>query len=190
VTQNPSTLRSFAPEIVRPGASSCAVPRPAGVTSTLDREDPPLRAASLRSPALRSESPRSLEQTGCDLKPEIHGRREVAAASYTLTGTGKNSCRAPARIVDAAHELPEILKFSADTELALFMFGDAIAEYLTQLFRKALRPHVVASAVARPEALTPEATQEEMELLLWFSDQLEETRRRFAPHLLLGRSAG
>jgi hypothetical protein len=87
-------------------------------------------------------------------------------------------------------ELPEILKFSADTELALFMFGDAIAEYLTQLFRKALRLHVVASAVARPEALTPEATQEEMELLLWFSDQLEETRRRFAPHLLLGRSAG
>ena len=71
----------------------------------LDSGDPPLRTASRRSSALRSVSPLSPEPTGCDPTPETLEGHEVATAPYHLDGTGKSSCRAPARIVDAAHDL-------------------------------------------------------------------------------------
>ena len=107
--QNRSTLRLSREEIVPPGASWAVVsgsthPRiPLGDALAYHRGDPPLRAASLRSPALRgSVSPRSCERTGCDRKPQPLGCRVVAAAPYHLDETGKSRCRAPARIVDAA----------------------------------------------------------------------------------------
>jgi len=96
---------------VLPGASwalaSGSIPFriPPGAAMAFDRGDSPLCAVSLRSPALRSVSPRSPERTGCDPTPETLDRRAVATASYHLNGTGKNSCRAPARIVDAEQSL-------------------------------------------------------------------------------------
>ena len=75
----------------------------------LDRGNPPLHAASLRSPALRSVFPRSSERTGCDPTPETLECREVATAPYHLDETGKSSCRAPARIVDAAQVTARLL---------------------------------------------------------------------------------
>ena len=103
-TRRPSPLRS-----VRPGASWALAsgsirPRiPVRAAIALDSGDPPLRADSLRSPALRCVSPLSPEPTGCDKAPKTLEGREVATAPYHPHGTGKSSCRAPARIVDAAH---------------------------------------------------------------------------------------
>ena len=82
---------------------------PLGAPMAFDGGDPPLRAASLRSPALRSVSPPSPERTGCDPTPETLDRRAVATAPYHLDRTGKNSCRAPATIVDAAHCAPSMM---------------------------------------------------------------------------------
>ena len=106
-TRRPSPLRS-----VRPGASWALAsgsirPRiPVRAAIALDSGDPPLRADSLRSPALRCVSPLSPEPTGCDKAPKTLEGREVATAPYHPHGTGKSSCRAPARIVDAAQEVP------------------------------------------------------------------------------------
>ena len=108
--QNRSTRRSKQ-RSVRPAASWGLVSRsihpriPLGAAMAFDRGDSPLRAASLRSPALRCASPRSPERTGCDPTPDTLDCRVVATAPYHLDGTGKSSCRAPARIVDAAHPL-------------------------------------------------------------------------------------
>jgi hypothetical protein len=73
---------------------------------------------------------------------------------------------------------------------ALFLFGDAIAEYLAGLYKKAIRLHYVAGVIASPEARTRELVDEDAELLLWFSEQYEEARRQFSPYLYIGKNAG
>jgi len=57
----------------------------------------------------------------------------------------------------------------ADTEAALFLFDETVAEYLTWIFLDSLRTvRVVQSeqTIARPE--------EETQLAVWFSEQCEE----------------
>jgi hypothetical protein len=87
-------------------------------------------------------------------------------------------------------DLQQIMRFPAETDEALFLFGDDIAEYLVSLYRKAVRLHVVSEIIHAPERRTRDLVDEEMHLLLWFTQQYEETRKRFAPYLYLGRSAG
>ena len=54
-----------------------------------------------------------------------------------------------------APEMHVILKFSRDTEQALFLFDESIADYLTVLFRKAIRLHAV-NAMREGGHLSPE----------------------------------
>ena len=95
-----------------------------------DGVDSPLRAASLRSPALRSVPTPSPERTGCDPTPDTLDRRAVATASYNLDETGKSSCRAPAGIVDAAqldrdpeYQGVEVWRMSHAVATATILYG-------------------------------------------------------------------
>jgi hypothetical protein len=88
---------------------------------------------------------------------------------------------------DRRPENPNVWKFARDTEEALFLFDETIAEYLTLLFRKALRLHAVDLMRAAPE--TPgniaELIEEQTNLSLWFIDQYDDVRAKFAPFLQL-----
>jgi len=79
---------------------------------------------------------------------------------------------------------PEIFKFVADTDEALFLFHDTIADYLAQLSKRAVRLHAVAAMLAR--AYSGPLAEENSELGDWFSRQFEVARTRFAPFLQLG----
>ncbi len=111
------TLGSSSLEIVDPGASWCVGP----VIEPLDR--PPQRRSTMG--ALRYAAPRSASRS---FAPASHGRhvrashrgsdhtpptREAARSPQPpipLAETGKSSCRAPARMVDAGQALPNRVK--------------------------------------------------------------------------------
>jgi hypothetical protein len=82
-------------------------------------------------------------------------------------------------------DLQPILKFAADTDEALFLFDDQVAEYLASLFKKALRLRTVSIMIEPPDRRTPNLIQEEVDLMLWFSTQFDKTRSLFAPYLRL-----
>jgi hypothetical protein len=88
---------------------------------------------------------------------------------------------------DLRPSIQDALKFARDTEEALFLFDETIAEYLTLLFRKALRLHAVDSmrAAHQPPDNLGELIIEQTELSLWFTEQYDELRARFAPFLRL-----
>ena len=88
------------------------------------------------------------------------------------------------RLVQADYkpDLQEILKFARDTDEALFLFDETIAEYLTELFKKALRLRAITLNLERKGWSEP-LWQKGDNLVTWFSEQSEEIRRRFAPYL-------
>ncbi|MGE3336156.1 MAG: hypothetical protein AB7I36_21195 [Rhodospirillaceae bacterium] len=87
-------------------------------------------------------------------------------------------------------DLQPIWDFANATEQALFLFDDDLAGYLSTLYRQGVRLHAVSVMLEAPERRTSELIQEETGLLLWFSEQFEETRRRFVRYLRLSSHAG
>lgn len=90
-------------------------------------------------------------------------------------------------VKDLKPELQEVLKFASDTEDALFLFDESVAEYLTQLFRRALRLNTVEfmrTGQSLPDDF-PSLVKEETAIAVWFTEQFDETRTRFAPFLRL-----
>jgi hypothetical protein len=92
---------------------------------------------------------------------------------------------------DLKPEYPQIIKFGHETEEALFLFGEQIAQYLRELSSKAVRLHAVvkmreAAVTYNREVGNFEAlVSEETSLAAWFTDQYDATRREFAPFLRL-----
>jgi hypothetical protein len=88
-------------------------------------------------------------------------------------------------------ELRLILKFAADTDEALFLYNESLAEYLETLFKKALRLHTLELQRERMARDPDEAKNfqellnEETAIAHWFAEQPEEIRARFAPFLRL-----
>lgn len=92
---------------------------------------------------------------------------------------------------DLRPELKLILQFAADTDQAIFIFDENIAEYLANLFKRALRLHTLEFMRAQIQTGDGEAdnfaalAREETDLAVWFSEQHGEIRARFAPFLRL-----
>ncbi len=92
---------------------------------------------------------------------------------------------------DLKPELQLILKFVADTDEAVFLFDNSIAEYLDNVFRRALRLNTLEFLRARVQTDErdaenfPALVQEETDLAMWFSEQPVEIRTRFVPFLRL-----
>jgi hypothetical protein len=92
---------------------------------------------------------------------------------------------------DLRPEVKLILKFAADTDQALFLFDESIAEYLADLFKRALRLHTLELMRTRTQTDDremenfPALVKEETDLAEWFSQQHGEIRTRFAPFLRL-----
>ena len=90
-------------------------------------------------------------------------------------------------------DLKLVLQFNTDTDEALFLFDDSLAGYLETLFKNALRLRTLnllrERMLTHPDEVVPEQfhtrVEEETELALWFANQPEATRARFAPFLRL-----
>jgi hypothetical protein len=92
---------------------------------------------------------------------------------------------------DLKPELQLILKFVTDTDEAVFLFDNSVAEYLDNLFRRALRLNTLEFMRTRVQTDErdaenfPALVQEETDLAMWFSEQPVEIRTRFVPFLRL-----
>jgi hypothetical protein len=92
---------------------------------------------------------------------------------------------------DLKPEYPKIIQFGRDTEEALFLFDEEVAQYLRELSNRSVRLHAVVKM--REAAVTYNRTTgnfeswiaQETSLVEWFTDQDDEIRRRFAPFLRL-----
>jgi len=133
-----------------------------------------------------------------ETKDELAGRHESPAVGVGLDVYDRRLPiyqRTRQFIRDVAENLrPDlnvILRFAMDTDEALFLFDDDLAEYLETLFKKALRLRSLALMRERIQTHPEEAqnfqamAEKETALAMWFSEQPEETRSRFAPFLQL-----
>jgi hypothetical protein len=86
---------------------------------------------------------------------------------------------------------PTVLKFTRDTEEALFLFDESIATYLELLSTNAFRLHFLdyrrtgMVSDEREMADFHAVAHEQTVLAVWFSEQYVEARKRFAPFLRL-----
>jgi len=82
--------------------------------------------------------------------------------------------------------IQDSLKFANDTDEALFLYDEPIAEYLPEFFRRALRLHTIELLRSRAEGEEfASLVKEETALALWFAEQPKEVRALFAPYLRL-----
>jgi len=84
-----------------------------------------------------------------------------------------------------------MLKFARDTEEALFLFDDTVAQYLDEMFKKALHlnsVNVQLEAINRGINVGENfsaLSQEHMKHVTWFTGQYDVIRTKFAPFLRL-----
>lgn len=94
-------------------------------------------------------------------------------------------------IVEAKVELQQIFKFAADTDEALFLFDETIDDYLSLLYKKAIRFRTIGVLLrgAYQDQDVGALARENEEVLGWFLEQFKEMRVRFAPFLRLAKNA-
>jgi len=88
---------------------------------------------------------------------------------------------------DLRPEMAAVLKFARDTDEALFLFDETIADHLNLLFKKALRLRTI-DYLRNPPTIPEDFStlvDEQTQLAVWFSEQIEVTRGKFAPFLRL-----
>ena len=83
-------------------------------------------------------------------------------------------------------DLEPLFSFARDTDEALFLFDDALSDYLRELYRRAVRLRATYAMRHEPDHRTADLSKEWSEAMLWFTEQFEEVRSRFAPYLRLG----
>ena len=88
-------------------------------------------------------------------------------------------------VVEGKVEFDQIFKFAADTDEMLFLFDETLAQYLSLLYKKAIRFRTTGRLLRQPGQDLGALAQEDAELLIWFSEQFEVIRTRFAPFLRL-----
>lgn len=82
-------------------------------------------------------------------------------------------------------QLEELFKFAKDTDEALFLFDDDLAEYLATLYRRANFLRSTHMMMEPTHGRTPELVQEWRDSMHWFTEQFEVARSRFVPYLRL-----
>jgi hypothetical protein len=85
---------------------------------------------------------------------------------------------------DAKIDANQISQFAASTDEALFLFDARLAGYLAALYSHAIRLRTVGLLMDKAaDADRTRLIEEDAELLIWFTEQFEEMRARFAPFL-------
>jgi hypothetical protein len=82
-------------------------------------------------------------------------------------------------------DLKVVVKFGTDTEEALFLFDETIANHLAEIVRNAFRLRAVSQSMSG--GFTQAIAEQEIGLSTWFYEQFQETRKKFVPFLRLAR---
>jgi hypothetical protein len=134
--------------------------------------------------SIEISKPTSRDSEGAVVSLELYDRR--LPMYHTATEFVRSVLK------DLRPELTQILKFAADTDQALFLFDQDIADYLVSLFNRALRLNtldLLRTRISTDETAVEEdfadLSREGTDLAVWFSEQHGEIRTRFAPFLRL-----
>ena len=115
------------------------------------------------------------------------GRQSKSPEQYEkrmhLYRTSKNFI---AQIVREANpQFNELITFIQGVDEATFLFDESIDEYFNKLYQKAVRLRYVQSEMQRRKPNTPVAAfaHEESEILIWFTEQFSELKKKMSPFL-------
>ncbi len=88
-------------------------------------------------------------------------------------------------VKDLQPHIQRILLFANETEEALFLYDERIADYLTLLFQNALQLHTLNLILEQPSPNDnyAELSKERLDLSVWLTNQYAEIRARFTPFL-------
>lgn len=84
---------------------------------------------------------------------------------------------------------PRIVEFNRATQESFFLFGSEIHDYLHEMHKKAVdlmalneKLHHINLPIGKERT---EAAHENAKLAIWFGDQFDEARKKFAKHMSL-----
>jgi hypothetical protein len=120
---------------------------------------------------------RNLRRGKVGVSVEVYERR---VTHYRATREFVRSVVAEGKV-----EFVQIFKFAADTDEALFLFDETIAQYLSLIYKRAIRFRTIGKLLQLPDQDVGALAAEDAEVLDWFSKQFEEMRMRFVPFLRL-----
>jgi hypothetical protein len=88
----------------------------------------------------------------------------------------------------AAVELQRAMQFATDTDEALFLYDESVDAYLGELYKKAVRLRTLRTLLENAPIgdYRSSLAEQEGEIVLWFSEQLGELRRKVHPFLQAG----
>jgi hypothetical protein len=92
-------------------------------------------------------------------------------------------------IREADLKLESLIKFIQETNQAYFLFGDGIANYLDEIYKKGVdlqaQNKVINGTVNMGDTERNKLIEKNKDLLLWFGDQMTVCRQKFGEHLML-----
>ena len=96
-----------------------------------------------------------------------------------------------AKIIRNANiDLQDLFEFTNKTHEALFLYDEKIDDYMNLIFRKGNRLQYLCKVVSNPSLVNKEKwnsiVEEESDLIMWFHDDFEQTRKLFKQYLHLG----
>jgi hypothetical protein len=85
----------------------------------------------------------------------------------------------------ASVDLQRATQFAADTDEALFLYDESVDAYLSELYKKAVRLRTLGVLLENAPIGDQRSSLavQEGEIVLWFSEQLGELRRKVQPFL-------
>ncbi len=91
---------------------------------------------------------------------------------------------------EAKIDIQDLFEFASKTHEALFLYDEKIADYLSLIFQKGIRLQYLNKAVSNPRLVEKDKwnsiVEEEGDLILWFHDNFEQTRKLFKQYLHFG----
>ncbi len=87
-------------------------------------------------------------------------------------------------------DIQELFEFANKTHEALFLYDEKINDYMNLIFQKGNRLQYLCKVVSNPRLVDKEKwnsiVEEESDLIMWFHDDFEQTRKLFKQYLHLG----
>lgn len=76
-------------------------------------------------------------------------------------------------------DLPRCFQFYAETSESVFLFKKSVQEFIEQVFKRAIELHSLHEEMQKSAAAQGERAKEKAQLIKWFYEQLEESKKLF-----------
>ncbi|MBC2705307.1 hypothetical protein [Desulfobacula sp.] len=89
---------------------------------------------------------------------------------------------------DANIDIESLFKFAKETDEVIFLFDPEVSIYIHELYKKAVDLRYTATMIEHHNVIGEERSKyvnQNAELLLWLSEQVEEVRAVFSKHIAL-----